>query len=362
MPFLNLAELEEAALECLPRNAADYYRSGARDEHTLQANRDAWAGWSIRYRCMVDTSHRTCGTGLLGLSLPHPIGVAPTAFHGLAHPEGECETARGLDGALMCVSTLSNRPIEDIVAAATGPVLFQLYLYKDRGAARALLQRAAAASVRAIVWTVDAPILGVRERDVRNRFQLPPELHLPHVAPMARLPADEGSALAAWVAKNLDPAISWDDLAWIREASGLPVIVKGIVRGDDAARAVDAGASAVVVSNHGGRQLDGAIATARALPDVVDAVAGQAPVWVDGGIRRGVDVLRALCLGAQYVLVGRPALWGLATGGADGVRSALQMLRDELHEAMGLAGVNGPNECTRDLLTGAHHPAVVVDP
>jgi 4-hydroxymandelate oxidase len=251
------------------------------------------------------------------------------------------------------LSTLSNSPVEEVVAASAGPVLFQLYVYRDRGATKALVERVAAAGVAGIVLTADAPVLGTRERDVRNAFRLPPGLDMPNATaePYRVLGEAEGdSALAAWVLKSLDPRLSWDDLAWLREVAGLPVVLKGLVRGDDAARAVDAGAAAVVVSNHGGRQLDGAVPTIRALPDVAEHVAGRVPVWLDGGVRRGTDVLRALALGASFVLVGRPALYGLAWDGADGVEAVLRMLHAELVEAMLLAGAGTLAAITSDLV------------
>jgi 4-hydroxymandelate oxidase len=231
----------------------------------------------------------------------------------------------------------------------------QLYVYRDRGATGALLDRARAAGCEAIVLTADAAVLGTREGDVRSGFHLPSHLDLPNVADQARsLPAADGdSGLASYVARQLDPSLSWSDLEWLADRAGLPLILKGIVRADDARRAVDAGVAGLVVSNHGGRQLDGGIATARALPEVVDAVGGAAEVYVDGGIRRGTDVLKALALGADAVLVGRPVLWGLAVDGADGVRSVLDQLAGELLEAMKLAGSPTIDAIGRDLVVPA---------
>ena len=255
----------------------------------------------------------------------------------------------------MILSTLSNTPVEEVVAAAGGPVWFQLYVYRDRQATEGLVRRAEAAGCRALVLTVDAPLLGRRERDIRNRFQLPPGLSVANLLPegYGDLPAAGGSGLAAYVAALLDPALSWRDVAWLRSLTRLPLLVKGIVRPDDALRAADAGAAGVVVSNHGGRQLDTSPATIEVLPEIADALAAHGhrlEVLVDGGVRRGTDVLKALALGARAVLVGRPILWGLATGGAEGAARVLAMLRDELDLALALAGAPTLADVTRDLV------------
>jgi 4-hydroxymandelate oxidase len=256
----------------------------------------------------------------------------------------------------MILSSLSNTRVEEVCAAAGaagGTVWFQLYVYRDRGATAALVARAEAAGARALVLTVDAPVLGRRERDVRNRFHLPPGLSVENMLAeghgVVELQQAE-SGLAAYVATKLDPALGWKDVAWLRSITRLPVLVKGLVRPDDARRAVDHGASGVVVSNHGGRQLDGAPPTAAVLGAVADAVAGRVEVLVDGGVRRGADVLRALALGARAVLVGRPILWGLAVAGEEGAYGVLETLRDELDQAMALAGCARVGDVTRELL------------
>ena len=271
-----------------------------------------------------------------------PVLVAPTAFHRLAHPDGELASVRaaGAAGVPFVLSTLSNTAVEEVTAAATGPVWFQLYVYRDRGATRALVERVAAAGCRALVLTVDAPYIGRRERDVRRRFALPDHLSLPNLqAGFDRVPAAAAdSGLAAYVAALLDPGLSWKDLEWLRSITSLPIWVKGIVRADDARRAVDAGVAGIIVSNHGGRQLDTAPATIDVLPVVADAVAGRAEVLVDGGVRRGTDVVKALALGARAVLIGRPQVHALAVGGPHGVAHLLRLLRDELEVAMALCG------------------------
>jgi 4-hydroxymandelate oxidase len=284
-----------------------------------------------------------------------PIIVAPTAFHKLAHPEGERATVQGAGdaGTLFVLSTLSTTAVEEVVAAAAGPVFFQLYVYKDRGATEALIHRVEAAGCRALVLTVDAPLLGRRERDVRNRFALPAHLAIEnlHAQGYAKLPPQTSdSGLAAYVAELLDPALTWDVIAWLRSVTKLPVLVKGIVRADDASRAMAEGAAGVVVSNHGGRQLDASPATIDVLARVVDAVAGRGDVLLDGGVRRGSDVIKAIALGARAVLVGRPVLWGLAADGRAGVAAALGILRRELDLAMALCGCPDVAAITRELV------------
>ncbi|MBJ7260277.1 MAG: alpha-hydroxy-acid oxidizing protein, partial [Chthoniobacterales bacterium] len=280
---------------------------------------------------------------------------APTAFHRMACAEGECAAARaaGLAGTIMVVSTLSTTTIEDIAAAAKGPLWFQLYIYKDRGATADLIRRAEAAGCRALVLTVDAQVWGRREADVRNNFKLPDGLTMANLAEHAKqmFPAGiPGSGLAAYVAQMLDPSLSWRDLAWLREQTKLPILLKGIVRADDAKLAVEHGIAGVIVSNHGGRQLDTAPATIEVLPRVVDAVAGKIPVLVDGGIRRGTDVVKAIALGAQAALIGRPILWGLAAGGEEGAFRVLEMLRSEFDLAMALCGAKSVAGLDRSIL------------
>jgi 4-hydroxymandelate oxidase len=253
----------------------------------------------------------------------------------------------------MCLSSLSNTRVEEICKAG-GDVWFQLYVYRDRGATAALVARAEAAGARAIVLTVDAPLLGRRERDVRNEFHLPEGLRVENMSAVAGLAEVElraaSSGLASYFAEKLDPALTWKDVRWLRSITRLPVLVKGIVRPDDARRAADHGAHGIVVSNHGGRQLDGSPATAEVLGPIADAVQNRVEVLVDGGIRRGADVLRALSLGARAVLVGRPILWGLAIDGEAGARAVLETLRAELDHAMALAGCARVADATRDLV------------
>ena len=352
---LNLRELQALAREKLSPLAYDYYASGAHDERTLGENVAAWERIALHYRVLVDVSTRDASTTVLGTRVSLPVLVAPTAFHGLACADAELATVRaaGRSGTVMILSSLSNTRVEHVCAASGGPVWFQLYVYRDRGATAALVARAEAAGARALVLTVDAPLLGRRERDVRNRFHLPAGLRVENMSAAGHGDVDmQGaeSGLAAYVATKLDPALSWKDVEWLRSITKLPLLVKGVVRADDAVRAVQAGASGIVVSNHGGRQLDGSPATATVLGPIADAVNGRIEVLVDGGIRRGTAVLRALALGARAVLVGRPILWGLAVAGEDGAHGVLEALRAELDQARALAGCAQVTDVTRDLL------------
>ena len=355
MSALTIDDLYALAADRLPRMAFDYYDSGADEEHTLRDNQDAWRRIRLRPKCLVDVSSCDLATTVLGTPVSMPVLVAPTAFQKLAHPDGECATARAAAaaGTVMTLSTLSTCLMEDVAREnGEGGRWFQLYVYRDRGITRAFLERAEAAGYSAVALTVDAPYFGRRLRDVRNGFALPDGMTVANLtAGMGTVGAVEGnSGLAAYIASMLDQRITWRDVEWLRAQTRLPVVVKGVVRGDDAARAVDHGASGVIVSNHGGRQLDTTIATADALPEVVAAVAGRAEVYVDGGVRRGTDVLKALALGARAALVGRPVLWGLAADGEAGVRRALDILRDELSLALALAGCAGVRDVGPDLV------------
>jgi 4-hydroxymandelate oxidase len=356
MTSINIFDLEAIARERMPREAYDYYASGAMDEVTLRDNRAAYDRLSLAYRVLVDVSRRDMTTTVLGQPVSMPQLVAPTAFHRLATPEGELATARaaGAAGTIMILSTLSNTPVEDVVAASSGPVWFQLYVYRDRAVTEALVRRAEAAGCRALVLTVDAPLFGRRERDVRNRFGLPPSLAVANLLPQGYgdIPsAAADSGLAVYVSSFLDPSVSWRDVEWLRSITHLPLLVKGIVRPDDALRAAEAGAAGVIVSNHGGRQLDTAPATIDVLPEIAEALAGHPiEILIDGGVRRGTDILKALALGARAVLVGRPVLWGLAADGEAGAALALRLLRDELDLAMALAGAPTLADITRDLV------------
>ncbi|MEY3479569.1 MAG: hypothetical protein RIQ71_344 [Verrucomicrobiota bacterium] len=355
MDPVNLAEFEQAARERLAREAYEYYAGGANDEVTLRRNRTAYEEIALHYPVLRDVSARDTSTTVLGEKISFPVMVAPTAFHRMACADGECAAARaaGRAGTVMVVSTLSTTTIEDVAAAAAGPLWFQLYIYKDRGATADLIRRAEAAGCRALVLTVDAQVWGRREADVRNNFKLPDGLTVANLAEHAKemFPAGiPGSGLAAYIAQMLDPSLSWKDLAWLRAQTKLPILLKGIVREDDARLALEHGAAGVIVSNHGGRQLDTSPATVEVLPRIVDAVSGKIPVLVDGGIRRGTDVVKALALGAQAAMIGRPVLWGLATDGEEGALRVLEMIKAEFDLAMALCGARNITGLDRSLL------------
>jgi 4-hydroxymandelate oxidase len=354
---INLFELETRARELLPQTAYDYYASGANDEITLRENRAAYERMTLLPRMLVDVSERHMGTTALGEPVSMPILIAPTAFQGLAHPGGEVATvkAAGATKTLMILSTLSTFSIEEVMAVATGPVWFQLYVFKDRAISASLVKRAEVAGCKAIVFTVDAPLRGRRERDVRNQFKLPDDLLIRNLLPggLQEFPGGTvGSEAATHIASLFDTALAWKDIEWLAGVTTLPVLVKGILRSDDALLAVKHGASGVIVSNHGARQLDTTPATISVLPEIVDKVGGKVEVYVDGGIRRGTDVLKAIACGARAVLIGRPVLWGLASGAEAGVKYVLEMLRQEFDLAMALCGCPTLSSITRDLIRG----------
>ena len=355
--LFTIDDYEAAAKRVLPRMAYDYFRSGADEERTLKANRRAFRKYEIWYRVLVDVTERDTSTSVLGVPLKAPIIVAPTAYQKLAHPEGEVAAARGAfeAGTIFTLSTLATSTIEEVAAASAGPKWFQLYVHKDRGLTKSLIERAEAAGFLAIVLTVDAPMLGRRLRDERNAFALPEGLSMVNLAEMADdvSRAQEGSALSSYAASRHDPSLSWSDIDWIRSNSTLPLLVKGIVRADDAGRAADSGVDGVVISNHGGRQVDGAPATIDALPAAVDAIGGRCDVLMDGGVRWGSDVFKAIGLGAKAVLVGRPVVWGLAVDGAAGVSAVLDLLREELANVMALAGCPNLAAIDRDVVRRA---------
>ena len=352
--LLNVADYARAARGKMPQGSFDYYEGGALDEVTLRDNSDSWTQLKLYYRVLAGVSTRDLRTTVLGQPVSMPILVAPTAFHKLACEAGEIATARAAKaaGTLFILSSLSNTAMESVFAQAGSPRWFQLYVYQDRGITRELVERAEAAGAEAIVLTVDAPGLGTRERDVRNHFALPDGLVVENLAPLGKgnFPLVQGSALAAYVRANFKQDLGFDDLDWLCGVTRLPVVVKGVCRGDDARRAAEHGAKAVVVSNHGGRQLDTAPATCKVLPDVVEAAGDSCEIYVDGGIRRGSDVLKAIALGAQAVLVGRPVLWGLCVAGEEGAVQVLDILRRELDEAMLLCGCSRLDEINGTLL------------
>lgn len=322
-----------------------YFAGGAGDERTMAENLEAFRRWHLRPRMLVDVASVTTKVTILSDEASMPVLVAPTAFQYLAHPEGDLAMARGAAaaGTVMCLSTLGGASPAELAEAAPGArQWFQLYWSRDRGFTQSLVEAAAAAGFEAILLTVDLPAAGRRERDIRAAFEIPSDLPLPNLA--AHL---GGGDFHATLGEVVDPSVTWRDLEWLRSVSPLPLLVKGILTEEDAQLACEHGVDGVVVSNHGGRQLDGAPASLDALPEVVEAVAGRCLVLMDGGIRRGTDVVTALALGAQAVLVGRPALWGLAVDGENGVRRVLELLGAEVELALRLLGCATPSAVTR---------------
>ncbi|PWJ56061.1 4-hydroxymandelate oxidase [Quadrisphaera granulorum] len=367
----------EAAAERLPPEVLDYYDAGAGDEVTRREGALAWASYRLRPRVLRDVGTVSTETTLLGQHLAHPVGVAPMAFHALATPDGELATAAatGANGGLLGLSTRSSRSLEEVAAAAAqhgAPWWFQVYVMKDRSLTEALVRRAVDAGAGALVLTGDTPYVGRKRRVTGTRLSVPDDHFLVNLAPHFAERVDAGGAeltvAAQRAAAEQDPTIDLATIGWLAEVSGLPVLVKGVLRGDDAVACLQAGAAGVVVSNHGGRQLDRSVPSALALPEVAAAVreharvsgplpGGYAPVvLVDGGVRTGTDVLTALALGADGVLVGRPLLWALAAGGADAAGACIAEVVSDLKHAMALAGAASLSGITPDLV----HPSGAV--
>jgi isopentenyl diphosphate isomerase/L-lactate dehydrogenase-like FMN-dependent dehydrogenase len=356
VPLVNVFDYEQLAQEQLSQPAFDYIAGGADDEITLRRNREAFQRIQLLPRALVDVSKVDLSTIVLGQRIEMPVLIAPVAVQRLAHPDGELATARAAAqaGTIMALSTMASATIEEVAAVSDGPKWFQLYVYPQRDVSKRMVQRAEATGYQAICLTVDVPRLGRRERDFRNRLEYPPGVaHRNYIGEVELPPFQvtaEGSALSASADVLIDPSLSWKDIDWLRSFTSLPIIVKGIMTTEDARIALDHGVAGIVVSNHGGRQLDGAPATIEALPEIVDAVQGRCAVLLDSGIRRGTDVLKALALGASAVLIGRAFMWGLAAGGEKGVTQVLAMLRNELELAMALCGCRSVGEISRALV------------
>jgi isopentenyl diphosphate isomerase/L-lactate dehydrogenase-like FMN-dependent dehydrogenase len=337
---VNVWEYERLAEEKLPAGAFGYFAGGAGDERTLRANVEAYGRYVLRPRVLVDVTEVTTRTTVLDTDVALPLLVAPTALQRMAHPDGEVATARAAAGAgtIMCLSTIATATAREVAEAAPdAPRWFQLYVLRDSGRTRELVAEAAELGYSALVLTADTPYLGRRERDARNAFAIPGELSIPN------MPVPEEGSLHRQFA-SMSPAVTWRDVEELASTTGLPVLVKGVLTAEDALLAVEHGAAGVIVSNHGGRQLDGVPATLDALPEVVDAVGGRAEVLLDGGIRRGTDVLKALALGARAAMAGRAILWGLAVDGEAGVARVLGLLRDEIELGLALLGCRSPEE------------------
>ncbi|XP_031375404.1 peroxisomal (S)-2-hydroxy-acid oxidase GLO4-like isoform X4 [Punica granatum] len=319
---VNVNEFQELARQVLPKMYYDFYSGGAEDQYTLDENIQAYHRITFRPRVLIDVSRISLSTTILGHHVSAPILIAPTAMHKLAHPEGEVATAR---------------------AAATCNTIM---IYKRRDLSALVVQRAERNGFKAIVLTVDTPRLGRREADIRNKMVAPQVKNFEGLLP-TDVVSDKGSDLQAYAEATFDPSFSWKDIGWLRSITNLPILIKGILTREDAIKAMEVGVAGIIVSNHGARQLDYSPATISVLEEVVHAVQGKVPVLVDGGIRRGTDVFKALALGAQAVLIGRPIIYGLAVKGEYGVRRVIEMLRDELELTMALSGCASVNDITR---------------
>jgi 4-hydroxymandelate oxidase len=331
--IVSLPDMEQAAKKVMSHMAYEFVASGAGDEHTLRWNIEAYTKMRLRPRILQDVARTNTEVSLFGRTLPSPILLAPTAYHRLYHADGELGTSRGAGaaGAPYVVSTNTTTPIEDIARVAKAPLWFQLYIQTDRGFTKEVVQRAEAAGCEALCLTVDAPTGGPRNRQQKAKFKLPPNLSTPYMR-------DRNTGRRTDLLGDRPSTETWKDVEWLRSFSKVPLLLKGVMTGNDARRGLATGADGIVVSNHGGRDLDGLPATIDALPEVVTAVGGKVPVLVDGGIRRGADVVKALALGATAVQIGRPYLYGLAVGGADGVTRVVSLLNRELRMAMMLLG------------------------
>lgn len=340
--FINVHDFEAAATQRLPEPAREYLNSGSADEITLQRNRRAFADLRLLPRVLRDVSHVDASLTVYGQALPTPMMIAPTGYHRLFHPEGEIATARGaaMAGVPFIVSTMATVPIETIAAVEGATLWFQVYVQRDGRHTEALVKRAEAAGCRAIVVTVDTPVLGSRDRERRLVFPNDDTMRAVHLEELD----PTGTKRHHWEPGSihsplLQPALTWTSIEWIRSLTTLPLLLKGVMAGDDARHAITVGVDGLIVSNHGGRNLDTVPAAIEALPAVVRAVDGRMPVFMDGGIRRGTDALKAIALGARAVMLGRPPLWALSVAGAGGVRRVFELLHLELQTAMALSGV-----------------------
>ncbi|KAK1170708.1 hydroxyacid oxidase 1 [Acipenser oxyrinchus oxyrinchus] len=353
-----LNDFEEHAKRILPKAVYDYYRSGADEQQTLADNVAAFSRWRLYPRVLRDVSQIDLSVSVLGQRISMPVCVAATAMQRMAHPDGETATVRACRsaGTGMMLSSWATSSIEEVAESAPNSLRWlQLYIYKDRELTKSLVLRAERAGYKGIFVTVDTPYLGKRQNDVRNRFMLPSHLRManfesPDLSFSSKNGYGEDSGLAVYVAKAIDPTLKWEDIAWLKKLTKLPVVVKGILRADDAQEAVKYGVDGILVSNHGARQLDCVPATIDVLQEIVEAVEGRAEVFLDGGVRKGTDIMKALALGAKAVFVGRPVLWGLAYQGENGVNEVLELLRQELSLAVALTGCRTVNEIDKSIV------------
>jgi isopentenyl diphosphate isomerase/L-lactate dehydrogenase-like FMN-dependent dehydrogenase len=353
---VNVADYFDRAAEKVDPKLWCYFEGGAGDEVTLRANVGAFGRWRLRPRMLVDVTGVSTATTVLGAPVSMPVLVAPFAMQQLLHPEGELATARAAAaaGTLICVSTVTTTAHDEIAeAVGSAPRWLQLYVLRDKQRTLDHIVEARESGYSALALTVDVPMLGRRERDLRLGFDLPLDLPLPYIKGK-----DRNVEMTFAEQVQMSPSVTWRDLEWIASESGMPLLLKGILTREDATLAIEHGVAAIIVSNHGGRQLDGVAASLDALPEVVEAVAGRCEVYVDGGIRRGTDVLKALALGARATLVGRAVASGLAVGGEAGVLDVLTMLHDELELGLALLGCTSPDEVTPSHV----EPTVPYDP
>ncbi|KAG5515834.1 hypothetical protein RHGRI_036772 [Rhododendron griersonianum] len=360
----NVMEYQAIAKEKLPKMVYDYYASGAEDQWTLQENRNAFSKILFRPRILIDVSKIDITTTFLGFNISMPVMIAPTAMQKMAHPEGEYATARAASAAdtIMTLSSWATSSVEEVASTGPGIRFFQLYVHKDRNVVAQLVRRAERAGFKAIALTVDTPRLGRREADIKNRFTMPPHLTLKNFEglDLGKIDKTDDSGLASYVSSQIDRSLNWKDVEWLQTITHLPILVKGVLTAEDARLSVQAGAAGIIVSNHGARQLDYVPATIMALEEVVKAAQGRVPVFLDGGVRRGTDVFKALALGASGVFIGRPVLFALAAHGEAGVRKVLQMLHDEFELTMALSGCRSLKDITRDhIVTPWDAPRVV---
>ncbi|XP_027064529.1 glycolate oxidase-like isoform X1 [Coffea arabica] len=348
----NVTEYQAIAKQKLPKMVYDYYASGAEDEWTLAENRNAFSRILFRPRILIDVSRIDMTTTILGFKISMPIMIAPTAMQKMAHPEGEYATARAASaaGTIMTLSSWATSSVEEVASTGPGIRFFQIYVFRDRNIVAQFVRRAERAGFKAMALTVDLPRGGRREADIKNRFTLPPFLTLKNFEglDLGKMDKADDSGLISYAAGQTDRTLTWKDFKWLQTITSMPILVKGVLTAEDARIAVQNGAAGIIVSNHGARQLDYVPATIMALEEVVKAAQGRVPVFLDGGVRRGTDVFKALALGASGIFIGRPVVFSLAAEGEAGVRKVLQMLREEFELTMALSGCRSLSEITRN--------------
>ncbi|XP_030767950.1 hydroxyacid oxidase 1 [Sitophilus oryzae] len=350
-------DFEDYAYKVLPRNALDYYRSGAGREETLKENRRAFSRYKLRPRCLRDVSKRDLSTTVMGQKVSIPVGISPTAMQRMAHPEGECANVRAAQamGTVFILSTIATSSVEEVAEAAPQCTKwFQLYIYKDRELTKSLVRRVEKAGFKALALTVDTPIFGLRLADMRNKFQLPSHLKLANFIGSKASVTNEKGKLTGSAINDLgslfDATLDWRDIAWLKSITKLPIVLKGILTAEDAIIAADVGIAGILVSNHGARQVDGTSSTIEALDEISKAVGDRVEIYLDGGVTDGTDIFKALALGAKMVFVGRPALWGLAYGGEEGVKKVLGILKTEFDYTLALTGCASIGDIKRNMV------------